>query len=130
MYDRKTHLFRYRDLVRITRVLEPTRAEDLPDITLTLTRVAEDLARVGGQQLEALAQIGVMPAMAPGVALTLLAAGIGAVATAAETALNFIRYEGFPLFKRLLPILGGAFFAPDKPSTTLIEEVPRASVQD
>lgn len=124
VYNRKLHPFRYRDLNRIARVVSPMEWKDLPDVYFTMLRVAEDLAKLGGNTLDLLAEgrvpsVGLLPVrITPGLALHIMAFLLGIVANLGEGALDLLRREGRFLIPRLLSFFGGFFAASESVEET------------
>ena len=111
VYQRRTHMFRYRDVNRIVRVVKPSGPEEVPDIIFTIQRGFQDLAIAGASLAELARGFAKIPYPSPGeVALTIFAFFLGFIADFGEELISRIRVEGLALIGQFLAVLGGPFF--------------------
>lgn len=120
VYNRRPHLFRYRDVMRIAKAVSPL-PEDIPYILLTLQRCYQDLAAAGADAVAIARGFVKLPQLAEvEIALQALAFLLGFVADWSESVVEAFLSKGYSLFKQLLVLIGGLFITKGTPS---IEEV-------
>ena len=112
VYDRRPHLFTYKDVNRIVRVVESRRLSDVPDILFTIVRACEDLYGLGDAALRRAAAGGVLPAVAPAIVFTLFKVALGLIATMGESALDTLRDLAVEPLQEIVARFFGDLFGP------------------
>jgi len=113
VYNRKVHLFSYKDVNRIVRVVE-ARPEEIPDIIFTIQRAYEDLFLAGADAVALARGFARMPVQTPlEIALLMFGFFMGFIASFGESLVADLRTRGKVILSLFLAKIGGPFFETD-----------------